>query len=574
MMRGAIASFLLISAACSTARSAEPRAHGPPSPDVGAPGAQAGEHAGCAIGYGVSIPQELLERPIRLREGTGNEHDPVTTKSSEAQALYDQGLQLLHSYALIDASRSFYQALRADPNLALAWVGLSRAYVGLQDRAAARKAVARALALSGSVSEPEKRRVQLEQKRLDAIDDLENPAKQREYKQALNAALSKDFADLELWILRGNAEEPTADGWGQRGDAASVAFYEHVLALAPDHAAAHHYLIHSFENLGRIAEALQHGEAYAKSAPAIPHAHHMYGHDLRRASRAREAIERFRKADELERAYFQTESIPPELDWHHGHNLNLLAASLEYIGQIKEAEAFLHRSFDLPAAVDVQAFFKQEWPAFLLRRGRAEDALGAAERLAADKRLSTRFAGQLLRSKALMKLGRLDEAKAALREAHTHFDALPTVVRQQTVGRRLAEPYLNLAEGELLFRDPATRPQGREQLIQAATQVRLGAHPDAWLLALFDLETIFALGHDTDDWGLAEAIARLMLEHDPSYGGTHAVLALVAGHKADPATEKRELELAAQAWRDADPEFDGLSRARRSADPKATTARH
>ena len=101
--------------------------------------------------------------------------------------------------------------------------------------------------------------------------------------------------DVELWLLRGNAEEPTAAGRGQRGGVGSVAFYERALRLQPDNGAAHHYLTHSFETIGQIPAALEHGEVYAGIAPAVPHSHHMWGHDLRRVGRIDDAIAAFRR---------------------------------------------------------------------------------------------------------------------------------------------------------------------------------------------------------------------------------------------------------------------------------------
>jgi len=54
-----------------------------------------------------------------------------------AQAFFDQGLAYLHSYVWLDAARSFNEALRADPNLAMAQLGLSYALgeLGLRDLA-------------------------------------------------------------------------------------------------------------------------------------------------------------------------------------------------------------------------------------------------------------------------------------------------------------------------------------------------------------------------------------------------------------------------------------------------------
>src|ERR1700720_141009 len=86
------------------------------------------------------VPQELLERPLPLREGIGSVHSKVSTAVPQAQAFYDQGLAYLQSFEWIEAARSFHQALRLDPKLATAYVGLSDAYLGFSDFAASRAA--------------------------------------------------------------------------------------------------------------------------------------------------------------------------------------------------------------------------------------------------------------------------------------------------------------------------------------------------------------------------------------------------------------------------------------------------
>ena len=155
--------------------------------------------------------------------------------------------------------------------------------------------------------------------------------------------------------------------------------------MSPDHLAAHHYLVHSYEQIGRIDDALAHGEIYARLAPAMPHAHHMWAHDLRRVGRTKDAIAQFEKADALENAYYAAEGIPAELDWHHQHNLDLLATSHQHQGQMREAEALMRRSFALPPPYEYSAFNKKEWPGFLLSRGRVAEAGEAARALATSR---------------------------------------------------------------------------------------------------------------------------------------------------------------------------------------------
>ena len=97
-----------------------------------------------AIGY---VPRAILERAAPIRNGTGTVHEAVTTSSKDAQAFYDQGLAYLHNYVWVEAARSFNQALRLDGKLAMAYVGLSRAYSGLDDPKAARESLEKAQSL-------------------------------------------------------------------------------------------------------------------------------------------------------------------------------------------------------------------------------------------------------------------------------------------------------------------------------------------------------------------------------------------------------------------------------------------
>src|SRR5438270_1343203 len=149
------------------------------------------------IGY---VPGSVLEAPTTLKPPSevGRLHDPATTSSSDAQKFYDQGEAYLHSYVWIEAARSFNQALRLDPKLALAYVGLSRVYTGLEDAAAAQKAEEKALGLKQAVSPREQRRIDLRAKHLEALNAITDKEKFKEYKQAIDAALQKDPDDAEL----------------------------------------------------------------------------------------------------------------------------------------------------------------------------------------------------------------------------------------------------------------------------------------------------------------------------------------------------------------------------------------
>jgi len=519
--------------------------------------AQEDSHAACAGSIGW-VPREVLERPVPLRTGIGVSHDTVTTSSPEAQAFYDQGVAYLHSYVWIEAARSFHEALRRDPRLALAWIGLSRVFTAFEDAPAAREALEKAQALSGSVTPREKRRIALRATHLEALDALGDPAKHLAYKKALDAALAQDMGDAELWMLRGNAEEPSAAGRGQRGGAASVAFYERALAVYPGHFGAHHYLVHSYETIGAVAEALKQGEIYVKAAPAIPHAHHMWAHDLRRVGRTQDAIAEFRKADELEEAYYAAEKIPADLDWHHKHNLDLLSTSYQHQGQMKEAERLMRVAYALAAPLEYMEYQKKEWPGFLLARGRVDEAEAAAKDFTGSKWAATRVAGHVVLGQVQISRGRVEEAKKELALAEKEAESIP--LGPSGLHPDVA-PYVDRLRGEVYLRTERAE-EGRALLKQVQERIRAIPGPDAWMQALFVLESIASSARLAGDWDLVEYTARQMQDHDASYAGAHYLLALVADHRGDAASARASFAEAEKLWQHADPDLPELGRAR------------
>ncbi len=512
---------------------------------------QAGRGQSEMVGY---APRELVERPIGMLEGVGALHDPVTTSSKDAQSFYDQGMALLMSYEWIDAARSFHQALRLDPTIALAWLGLSDAYYGLQAPDAAKAAHAKAADLAAGVSERERRRIEIRARQLDFMAQPQNPAKYAAWRKSIEDAIAADPTDPMLWLLRGMLEEGTPFGHGQGGGVTSIALYEAALARAPGNLAAHHYLAHTYENLGRMQDALAHVEAYARLAPAIPHAHHMVGHILRRMGRADDAIQQFIEADRLENAMIAHEHIAPGLDWHYAHNLSLLGLSYEYMGQRKLAEANLKRAFPMPAYVDLAEFNRKEWPEFLLMQGRLPEALAAARDIATNSRWPMgRAAGRALTGRVLLAMGQSDQAQAELTSAEQSLQAMnnpaPFV------------PYVEGLRGEL-FLSHGDATQATALFKQMEPAMRTLSGPDAWTETLFWLEYVFNAARKAGAWELAEFTAQQMLVHDPYFGGTQFALALVAEHKGDAASAQRGFAEALRAWSHADPDFPALAELR------------
>jgi tetratricopeptide (TPR) repeat protein len=492
-----------------------------------------------------TIPAELLERPVMIRTGIGTAHDAVTTSSPDAQKFYDQGLAYLHHYNWIEASRSFNQTLRLDAKLALAYIGLSYAYAGVNQPGAARHALEQARAMGPAVSEHERRHITVRDRQIAAEDAPRDASKVAAYRRALDEALAEFPDDAELWLRRGVAESSDPADDGQGSTASAVRFYSKALEVVPDHFAAHHYLIHAYENTGRIQEALAHAVAYARLAPDIPHARHMHGHELRRAGRIQQAIAEFEAADRLEKTYFMVEGVAPEYDWHYEHNLDLLATSYQYSGQMGKSEQLLKAAFALPTWNLVQAVSKRQWPLFLRARGRVDEALAAAGILTTHPNPVVQAVGHIEEGYARLVKGQFAEAAAAA-------NAALAVMKSAPPGAALAALPFEGLQGEFYLRT-GQRDKGRAMLEQMVKKARAAPGPDEWSQALFSLELIARAARDVGDWELAGRMARQMLDHDPSYAGTQYALALVADHDGNRRAATAAMALAEKDWREADP---------------------
>ncbi len=505
------------------------------------------EHAGH---QGGPVPREILERPVPLRTGIGTLHEKVSTSSAEAQAFYDQGLAYVHSFVWIEAIRSFHQALRNDPNMGMAYLGLCDAYIGLQDIPTARAALERGEALEGHLNAREKTWLAIRKAELEVAEDPNNSDKYFAYRKTVNDALSASPSDPWLWIQRGLADESSPLSHGQAGGVDTLAFYKTALTLAPNNLAALHYYAHTWENLGHGKEALEQTEKYAQLAPAIPHARHMRGHGLMRVGRTQEAIREFLKTQELEDGYYKAENIPAQFDWHHAHNLQLLALANRTLGKTKTAEALLKESFEQPAYTEFLDYNRRAYPEFLLNRGRFEDALAASRQLAASPWPLARLAGHTLSGQALIGLNRIDDAKDELRAAERETDSLPP--------RMVAAlPYPISLRANLLLMEKQV-DESRMLMTELEKSIISMPGPDAWCAAEFELESLAAQARNAGDWDLARFMAEEMIKHNPQYAGGHFALGLVAEHLGEAAGAKQMFAAAEKLWMQGDPDLPEL----------------
>lgn len=453
-----------------------------------------------------------LTAPIALVDGIGSPHRPVETSSVEAQRFYDQGLAYLAAFDWVRAGRSFHRALEHDPALAAAHAELARVLLALEDPEAAAEHAAEAGRLAAAAPARSRARAWA------ALATLQTRAalaasSHRAYLEAIERYLERFPDDLQARILRGNAD-PRADAWGQAGRDGAVGWYRAVLERDGEHAAAHHFLAHAYENLERFDQALDHARRFAELAPAAPHAHHMVAHVAPRRDGWHEARERLEIADRLHRDAFEAGELAPHEDWHFGHNLRLLAVVSLELDDHAAAEAYLAETFALPYRGRRAGFYCLPWIEYLLLERHFDRALDAATACQRRDSPLARVLGSALRGEALLGLDRTAEARAALEDAQRELTRLladPRPARSERTFQLAAQVAVTALTGKLALHE-GRGEEGATSLLAVARAFGAVTTFDAWAGSAMRLE---GLARDVESLGRAD-LARALRAKTPS----------------------------------------------------------
>ncbi len=201
--------------------------------------------------------------------------------------------------------------------------------------------------------------------------------------------------------------------------------------------------------------------------------------------------------------------MPAQYDWHFQHNLDLLASSRQYLGQIKQASALLKESFDLPSNLVVQVYNKREWPGFL--RGARTIRGGRGGGAAADRSPPPAGAGRRPHRgrPRVSRRGRWGDAATAVE--------LGVEDPAQRGGRRpIAAPALLGAAGRDLRSAPPTGKRDAGVLLDAAARVARAARARRMGAGALRARSDGAAARDksaTGSW--PGQLAQQMLAHDP-----------------------------------------------------------
>src|SRR5262249_31764183 len=151
--------------------------------------------------------------------------------------------------------------------------------------------------------------------------NLESKDPYADYVQALRAVLREFPGEIEaksylaLALMSGYT---TPDKKPKPGTEEAAAVLKDVLERDPDHAGAHHYVIHVLEGSTPPQDAWLSCKRYPELAPAIAHAQHMPGHIYVQSDRWADAANAFEQAAREERADLAADQLYP--NGHHGHN--------------------------------------------------------------------------------------------------------------------------------------------------------------------------------------------------------------------------------------------------------------
>ena len=285
-------------------------------------------------------PPNQLPVPIRM-SGIGNSHITIHA-TPEAQAWFDQGLSLLHDFWDYESAKAFEQAIRADPNCAMCYWGLSRAVVfrGEEDKVYANLALGQAAKHERHAGATD--RLYIEAALAESRE--REPGEFSDHTQSIafyRKLVKKQPHDAEARIFLANS---LGDGFDENGEPKSgekekIAILESVLRDTPNDSAANHYWIHAMEPSNHPERAIPSAALLASLAPTSGHMVHMPGHIYYRVGDYASADRWFTASTLADERYLREQHVSVDDDWNYVHNMMYAIANQMEQGRLDAANA-------------------------------------------------------------------------------------------------------------------------------------------------------------------------------------------------------------------------------------------
>ena len=252
----------------------------------------------------------------QMLEGLGDWRHPITTRSTEAQAFFDQGLKLIYGFNHGEAILAFQEAARLDPDAAMPYWGIALALgpnynlpTDPESEKLAREMIAKARAAK-EATPLEKEYVEAAARRYAGEPNPDRRALDRDYADAMREVAKKHPEDVDAQVLFAESMMDLRpwllwdhDGNPAPGTEEILATLERVLAKHPDHPGANHYYVHAQEAGPHPEKAKACADRLPSLMPGAGHIVHMPSHIYIHTAQWKDASDANVKAIAADKAY-------------------------------------------------------------------------------------------------------------------------------------------------------------------------------------------------------------------------------------------------------------------------------
>jgi tetratricopeptide (TPR) repeat protein len=262
-------------------------------------------------------PEEISERGAPLFNDLGNHQYLISTKSSEAQKYFDQGLILTYGFNHGEAIRSFQEAVRLDSNCAMCYWGVALALgpninkpMDAADAPRAWNALQQAKGSATNATDKEKAFINALDTRYGPQALADRRSLDLAYANAMREVVKRYPDDLDAATLFAEAlmdtmpwDYYTEDRRPKAVTEELIRALEFVLAKDPQHPGANHYYIHAVEASPYPERALPSAKRLGEIAPGAGHLVHMPSHIYLRVGRYHDATLANEEAVKADQSY-------------------------------------------------------------------------------------------------------------------------------------------------------------------------------------------------------------------------------------------------------------------------------
>lgn len=312
-------------------------------------------------------PTSAVPPATTLLTGYGTGGFAIKTSSEEAQAYFNNGMQLAHAFAHKAAIAAFRRAEQLDPQCAMCAWGEAWARGPTINYTVSDTVQAELVSLADHAAVLAKDRPPKEQALIAALQKRYHQGGGKgpgdiAFAQAMDALYESNPSDDEIAVITADAWMIPASQESNRDHLdRSVQILEKVLYRSPDNSAAIHFYIHATEMDGVAGEALPYAGKLPQLAPAASHLIHMPSHTYFSVGQYRAAENANLDAVKIDNA--NALRLQPKGGVfglpYHGHNVQYGEAATLMDGDAKEGLALATAQLQQISAPNASSFLLQ-----------------------------------------------------------------------------------------------------------------------------------------------------------------------------------------------------------------------